>query len=187
VDLKLKTEAKDLKLKTDAKDCSSCSRKRNTMKILSVEDSWFLRTEIERALTKRGYEVISVADGREVLPLARSESPSLILLDMMLPGLDGTCVLKALKQDAVTAAIPVIILSGLSQRNEAKLRRSGAAAYVEKSSLGLDKSADALISVVETTIATSTRNRCAAEDRSPQPEARLEEEQTEFAHKGRVP
>jgi CheY-like chemotaxis protein len=48
---------------------------------------------------------------------------------MMLLGLDGTGVLKALKQDASTAQIPVIVLTGLSQKNEAKLKNAGAAAY----------------------------------------------------------
>lgn len=50
------------------------------------------------------------ADGREGLHAARTISPALILLDMMLPGLDGTGVLKALKEDASTAQIPVIVL-----------------------------------------------------------------------------
>jgi len=68
---------------------------------------------------------------------------------MMLPGLDGTSVLKALKLDAVTAQIPVIVLTGLSQRNEAKLKSDGAAGYIEKSSLDLEKNAHALIDSVE--------------------------------------
>jgi len=104
---------------------------------------------IERVLTKAGHSVIGVADGREGLHAAHSDSPALILLDMMLPGLDGTSVLKALKQDASTAQIPVVVLTGLSQRNEERLRGAGAAAYIEKSSLRLDENADALIQSVE--------------------------------------
>ncbi len=111
------------------------------MKILLIEDSLFLRIVIEKSLTKAGHSVTSVADGREGLNAAHSSSPSLILLDMMLPGLDGTCVLKALKQDAATAQIPVVVLTGLSQRNEAKLKDAGATAYIEKSSLNLGENA----------------------------------------------
>ena len=119
------------------------------MKILLIEDSLFLRIVIEKSLTKAGHSVTSVADDREGLHAAHSSSPALILLDMMLPGLDGTGVLKALKQDAETAQIPVVVLTGLSQRNEAKLKDAGATAYIEKSSLHLEENADGLIQSVE--------------------------------------
>lgn len=75
--------------------------------------------------------------------------PELILLDMMLPGIDGTAVLKALKLGPPTARIPVIVLTGLSQKNEGRLKSAGAAAYVEKSSLNLGQNGDALIDAVE--------------------------------------
>ena len=119
------------------------------MRILLIEDSRFLRIVIERILVKGGHSVTSVADGLEGLNAARTSSPALILLDMMLPGLDGTGVLKALKQDASTAQIPVIVLTGLSQKNETTLKNAGAAAYIEKSSLDLGKDANALTQSVE--------------------------------------
>jgi len=128
-----------------------------TISILVIEDSRFLRTAIERSLTKAGYSVTATADGQEGLDLARTHAPALILLDMMLPGLDGTCVLKTLKQDAMTKAIPVVVLSGLSQRNEAVLKKAGAAIYLEKSALNLEGNADALIRIVEDTLAKNTR------------------------------
>jgi CheY-like chemotaxis protein len=118
------------------------------MKILLVEDSRFLRIAIEKALAKAGHEVTGIADGREALLAARSSLPAIILLDMMLPGLDGTGVLKELKQDASTSHIPVIVLTGLSQKNEAKLKEAGAAAYIEKSSLNLAQNAEALLQVI---------------------------------------
>jgi len=125
------------------------------MKILLVEDSRFLRIAIEKALARAGHEVTSIADGREALLAARSNLPAIILLDMMLPGLDGTCVLKKLKQDALTSHIPVIVLTGLSQTNETKLRKAGAAAYIEKSSLNLGQNAEALIQVMVSVLGTS--------------------------------
>jgi len=156
------------------------------MKILVVDDSRLQRIAIERALSKKRHEVISVADGREGLLLARAELPSLILLDMMLPGLDGTCVLKALKQDPLTASIPVIVLTGLSQRNEAKLKQAGAAAYIEKASLGLDKGAETLISIVETAIGTSSLSRCVTEKHDAKPEVSSEVGQRESGRKERL-
>jgi len=122
------------------------------MKILLIEDSHFLRIAIERVLVKAGHSVMGVADGREGLHAARTSPPALILLDIMLPGLDGTAVLRALKQDASTAQIPVIVLTGLSQRNEAKLKNAGAAAYIEKSLLDLDQNAEALIQSIESVL-----------------------------------
>ena len=125
------------------------------MNILVIEDSRFLRALISKTLTRAGYAVTAVSDGEKGILAARAEHPSLILLDMMLPGLDGTSVLRALKEDAVTALIPVVVMSGLSQRNEARLKQAGAAAYVEKTLLRLDERADALIPVVESAIRRS--------------------------------
>jgi len=125
------------------------------MKILVIEDSRFLRIAIERVLAKAGYSVTGVADGREGLQAARTSPPALILLDMMLPGLDGTAVLRALKLDACTAQIPVIVLTGLSQKNEATMKSAGASAYIEKSSLSFEQNADALIQSVESVLKRS--------------------------------
>ena len=125
------------------------------MNILLIEDGRFLRIAIERVLAKAGHFVSSFADGREGLHAARTSPPALILLDMMLPGLDGTGVLKALKQDASTAEIPVIVVTALSQKNEEKLKTAGAAAYIEKSSLDLDQNADALIHTINSVLRRS--------------------------------
>ncbi len=112
------------------------------MRILVIEDSRFLRLAIEKVLQKCGHEVTGAADGLTGLRAARNEFPQLILLDMMLPGLDGTAVLKELKKDPSTAAVPVIVLTSLSQQNEEKLTSAGAAAFLEKSALHLDKDVD---------------------------------------------
>jgi len=128
------------------------------MNILVIEDSRFLRALIVKTLTRAGYAVIAVADGEEGLLEARASRPSLILLDMMLPGLDGTSVLRALKQDPSTAPIPVVVMTGLSQRNAARLIQAGAATYLEKTLLKLDESADALIPVVESILGPAVRS-----------------------------
>ena len=108
-------------------------------KVLLVDDSRFLRMANECALCKAGYQVSTAADGEEALRVANDKLPDIILLDMMLPKISGTEVLRALKANPATRDIPVIVLTSLSQRNEEKLLSEGAAAYFEKSTLQLDK------------------------------------------------
>ena len=115
------------------------------MKILLIEDSKFLRLATERAMVRAGYKVTSAPDGEEGLRMAREELPDLILLDIMLPKLSGPDVLKALKLDPATAAIPVVVISGLSQKNAAKLEKDGAFAFLEKSELALDQGSEPLL------------------------------------------
>ncbi len=103
--------------------------------ILLVEDSKFLRIATERVLTKTGYRVICAGDGEEALAQATAQLPDVVVLDMLLPKLSGPEVLRALKNNAGTAHIPVIVLSSLSQKNENKLLHDGAAAFLEKGPL----------------------------------------------------
>jgi len=117
-------------------------------KILVVEDSKFLRLATERALARAGYEVITAADGEEAVKKARENLPHLILLDLLLPKLTGTDVLKALKQDPATAGIAVVVLTAMSQKNENWLRRDGAFAFLGKSELALEKGAGGLLRAV---------------------------------------
>jgi CheY-like chemotaxis protein len=118
------------------------------IKILLVEDSKFLRLATERALARAGYEVSSTADGSEVLRVAREKLPNLILLDMLLPKMSGPDVLKALKSDPVTKAIPVVVMTGLSQKNAARLAEDGAIGFLEKGDLALDKGPEKLLTAL---------------------------------------
>jgi len=106
--------------------------------ILLVEDSKFLRVATERILTRAGYQVICAGDGDEALALAGSRLPDLIVLDMLLPKLSGPEVLRSLKKNDLTAHIPVVVLSSLSQNNGPKLVQEGADAFIEKGSLLAD-------------------------------------------------
>jgi CheY-like chemotaxis protein len=117
-------------------------------KILLVDDSKFLRLAAERALARAGYDVSSATDGEQALEIARKLRPDLILLDMLLPKLPGPEVLKALKKDLRTADIPVVVLTGLSQKNAPRLQHDGAFGYLEKSELGLDKGSEFLLAAV---------------------------------------
>ena len=103
--------------------------------VLLVEDSKLMRVEREHALKRAGYHVVTAVDGMEALIVARTSHPDLILLDMMLPKLDGPSVLRALKADPLTSQIPVVVVTGLSQKNEEKLVHDGAAAFLGKDQL----------------------------------------------------
>jgi CheY-like chemotaxis protein len=115
------------------------------MKILLIEDSKFQRVANGRALVKAGYEVVYAGDGEEGLRSARENVPDLVLLDMMLPKVSGVDVLRALKGDALVKHIPVVVLSGLGQANEAKLLKEGAAAFLMKSTESFENNSSALI------------------------------------------
>jgi len=119
--------------------------------ILLVEDSKFLRVAMERVLARAGYTVVSVGDGDEVRRIAANRLPDLIILDMLLPKLSGPEVLRSLKKNVLTAQIPIVVCSSLSQKNEAKLVREGACAFVEKSLLLKDP--EPLLDVIRTVLA----------------------------------
>jgi CheY-like chemotaxis protein len=118
-------------------------------KILLVEDSKFLRLATERALTRAGYDMSSAVDGEQALLVAREKLPDLILLDMLLPKMSGPDVLKALKIDPLTNPIPVVVMTGMSQKNAARLQQDGACGFLEKSALELDKGSDKLLAALE--------------------------------------
>lgn len=117
-------------------------------KILLVDDSKFLRMATERALARAGYNVSTATDGMQAIELARREQPDLILLDMLLPGMTGLDVLKALKKDPLTKGIAVVAFTGLSQKNFERLKKDGAAAFLDKADLGLDKGSEGLLAAL---------------------------------------
>jgi len=131
---------------------------KDRMKILLIEDSKFQRIANGRALIKAGYAVIHAEDGEEGLRAARENIPDLILLDMMLPRVSGLDVLRALKLDVLVKHIPVIVLSGLGQANEAKLLNEGAAAFVLKSEKTSENNSSVLIQAIEGVL-TGTKAR----------------------------
>jgi len=120
-----------------------------TVKILLAEDSRTLRLSNERALRKAGYEVICAEDGEAALRYAKEQMPDLILLDLLLPRVNGLEVLTRLKHGRGTAKIPVIALSGLSIRNRQKLMDAGAEDYLEKSAILTDTGINRLPEVLQ--------------------------------------
>jgi DNA-binding response OmpR family regulator len=85
-------------------------------KILVVEDDKFVRELIAQKLTEEEFEVSSAKDGEEGVKKTESEKPDLILLDLILPGIDGFEVLSRIRKNPLTERIPVIILSNLGEK-----------------------------------------------------------------------
>lgn len=84
-------------------------------KILVVEDEIALATALTENLTQEGFEVLHAKDGLEGIGLALSSKPDLILLDILIPKMDGLAVLNKLRQDPWGKNVPVMVLSNLNQ------------------------------------------------------------------------
>ncbi len=101
--------------------------------ILIVEDDEFLRELIIRKLTEEGFKVSQAIDGEEGIKKIKEEKPDLVLLDLILPGIDGFEVLAKVKEDSSLISIPVIILSNLGQKEDVeKGLKLGAVDYLIK-------------------------------------------------------
>ena len=101
--------------------------------ILVVEDEESIRTLIALNLQAAGYTVEEAKDGTQALEKVKSVKPDLVLLDWMLPGLDGLDVLRSLKADPTFATLPVIMLTAKSEEHDIVLGlEMGAADYITK-------------------------------------------------------
>ncbi len=104
-----------------------------TGRVLVVDDDASIRRLLEVALTTEGLQVQTARHGQEGLEAALVEPPGLILLDVMMPVLDGWGMAEALAQNPRTAGVPVVFLSARTQDADiARGRELGAVAYVTK-------------------------------------------------------
>ena len=102
-------------------------------KILLVDDEEYIIKMNMLRMVDSNYDVISANDGREALEKAEKEAPNLILLDVMMPRMDGLQTLVKLKGNPRTSRIPVVMLSGMGGKSVLnKARISGAADFIEK-------------------------------------------------------
>ena len=119
-------------------------------KVVVADDDRMFRKAAETTLRLQGYSVATASDGEEALQLIRSEQPDIIVLDLIMPKLQGFDVLQILKQDTLTSAIPVIVLSSLTQEQDKQEALDlGAVAYFNKSTFSLGE----LVKQVEITLA----------------------------------
>lgn len=102
-------------------------------KILVIEDEADILEVIEYNLKREGFRVVCVSDGEEGVKEARSMAPDLVLLDLMLPGLDGIEVCRKLKGDSITGNIPIIMVTAKGEESDIVLGLGvGADDYVAK-------------------------------------------------------
>ncbi|MEW6376190.1 MAG: response regulator [Thermodesulfobacteriota bacterium] len=102
-------------------------------KILVTEDSPTILEILKSVLEEEGYEVITAMDGHQALELARNEKPDLMILDLMLPKIDGYKVCRMLKFDEKYKNIPIIMLTARTKESEENLGKEvGADAYIRK-------------------------------------------------------
>ncbi len=102
-------------------------------KILIVDDDSDNREILRARLQKGGYEILEAINGTSGLDAARTQNPDLVILDVMMPKMDGWQVCRALRDDPKTKALPVIMLTAKNQQiEEMRGWESGANEYVTK-------------------------------------------------------
>jgi CheY-like chemotaxis protein len=101
--------------------------------ILLADDETNLRILVRTTLDDGEYCILEAADGTTALELARQEHPDLLVLDWMMPGINGIDIARALRQDPMTAHIPIIMLTAKSQETDKERGRAlGTSAYLVK-------------------------------------------------------
>ncbi|MDR3581899.1 MAG: response regulator, partial [Candidatus Pacebacteria bacterium] len=123
--------------------CHNCaiikSMPEDAKRIMIVEDDRFLSFLMKARLEKDGFVVSQVFDGEEAIQLLKTETPSLIILDLIMPKVTGFEVLKTISLTPKLAAIPVVIVSNLAQDSDIeKARELGAKEYFVKVKVSID-------------------------------------------------
>ncbi len=103
------------------------------MKILVVDDEPFMLRMIQIILERGGYAMVAAASGDEAIEIARKEQPGLIIMDAMMPKMDGFTALRLLKGEPVTNSIPVIMLTANPHKfSREEAESSGATVFLTK-------------------------------------------------------
>jgi DNA-binding response OmpR family regulator len=124
------------------------------IKILAAEDDKLISNSLCEALKAAGYDPTPAYDGEEAVAKAKEIVPDLVLLDIMMPKLDGISVLWELKANPATAKIPVIVLTNIGDvETISKIVEAGAVDYLLKS----DQSVDDIIQKVKDVLARSVK------------------------------
>ncbi len=102
-------------------------------RILAVDDDGTILRVIEALLIPHGYEVVLARNGQEAIEVMTSTKPDLVLMDIMMPKMDGYTALGAIKNDVATKEVPVVMVTAVGQELNKKLaEKLGAAGYITK-------------------------------------------------------
>ncbi len=119
-------------------------------KILIIEDDSFLQGLASTKLEKEGFTVMSASNSDEATKILATDTPDLILCDLVMPGTDGFGILKMVREDAKTKDTPVIVFSNLSEDKDIKhAKELGATDYMVKSNFTLDELADRIKGILK--------------------------------------
>ena len=117
----------------------------NKTKILLIEDEEMLANMYEVKFKNEGFDLVKALDGEQGLEMAKTVSPDFILLDIIMPKMDGFSVLKALKEDATTKDVPVMLLTNLGQDEDIERCKSlGSVGYLVKANITPSEVVDAV-------------------------------------------
>ena len=119
-------------------------------KILIVEDDSFLQGLASTKLEKEGFTVHGASNSDEAAKILMTDLPDLVLLDLVLPGVDGFGILKNIREGEQTKTLPVIVFSNLSEDKDMKHAKDlGATDYMVKSNFTLDELADRIKEILK--------------------------------------
>ncbi len=124
--------------------------KNTQKKILIIEDDDFLRSLAVTKLEKSGFTVVMASDGKSGLDMTVSESPNLVILDLMLPVMTGFDVLRALRNEPSTKSMQVLVFSNLGDEKDMKTcMEMGVSDYMVKSNFTLDELVEKVTGIVK--------------------------------------
>ncbi|MBI1211166.1 MAG: response regulator [Alphaproteobacteria bacterium] len=113
--------------------CAHTTIERGRLMVLVADDDVIVREMMVNRFKAAGFSVIGASDGAQVLDMAARQRPSIIVLDRIMPGIEGVTILRMLKANPLTHEIPVIMLSAKRKADEiAEARRAGATDYIVK-------------------------------------------------------
>lgn len=128
----------------------SPGRERISKVILIVDDDQRVRTVLQRLLFEAGYATIAAADGWQGVELAKTRKPDLIVMDILMPNMDGLIACNIIKRDSVTGGIPIVIFTEInSELGKEIAKEVGADRYITKP-FGRDKLLDAISQLLPT-------------------------------------
>lgn len=122
----------------------------NNAKIVWIEDDQFLSGMIAQRMNTTGAKLVNVTDGSKAFDVVKDEKPDIVLLDLLMPNVDGFEILRRIRSDDETKHVPVIVLSNLGQKEEIKRCEAlGIEEFIVKATIGLNEILPRISKVLE--------------------------------------